>query len=100
MNAERFARLKRLFLVVADLPADERRAYLDEACADDAELRREIERLLASDRRPDELLATGRPPAPGPEHPPDRSAQPRRVPAVAKIGKWGCLFLSMGMALT
>ena len=49
MKPERFARLKELLLAVADLPADERSAYLDAACHDDSAMRREVEATLAHD---------------------------------------------------
>ncbi len=50
MNSDRFERIKEILLRVVDLPEAERKAILDEACADDPELRVEIEELLALDR--------------------------------------------------
>jgi serine/threonine protein kinase/Tfp pilus assembly protein PilF len=48
-------RAKSLFLTAADLPVEERGAFLDEACAGEAELRRRVEQLLAAHDRPDSL---------------------------------------------
>lgn len=47
--AERYARAQEVFEAAADRPPDERAALLDEQCANDAELRREVESLLESD---------------------------------------------------
>jgi serine/threonine protein kinase len=58
MNPDRFKRLKELLLAAADLPESERKIYLDEACGDDPDLRREVESILASGGEPDELLET------------------------------------------
>ena len=49
MDGDRLNRLKELLLEAADLPVGEREAFLDEACRDDPELRREAASLLASD---------------------------------------------------
>src|SRR5687767_13156258 len=48
-QAERWARIKALFLQAFDFPESDRSAFLDQNCADDVELRREVESLLASD---------------------------------------------------
>jgi serine/threonine protein kinase/tetratricopeptide (TPR) repeat protein len=45
-----------LFLAAADLPADERPAYLAEKCGGDAELRAAVERLLAAHDQPASVL--------------------------------------------
>ena len=47
MTSDRFARVKEILLAVAELGRAERAAYLDEACKDDPELRREVELTLA-----------------------------------------------------
>jgi len=65
VKPERFARLKQLLLAVADLPADERRAYLDAACHDDSEMRREVEATLAHDLDTRAILKTDTPFATG-----------------------------------
>ena len=49
MDPERFARLGEIFAHARDLPEDRRAAYVREACGDDAELRTEVEELLAED---------------------------------------------------
>jgi tRNA A-37 threonylcarbamoyl transferase component Bud32/tetratricopeptide (TPR) repeat protein/TolB-like protein len=48
MNPEGWARVSRVFDQVADRPSEERAALLDELCGGDAELRREVETLLAA----------------------------------------------------
>jgi serine/threonine protein kinase len=48
MTPERFQQVAELFRAACELGAEERAAYLHRACADDAELRREVESLLAS----------------------------------------------------
>ncbi|MGG6463063.1 serine/threonine protein kinase [Solilutibacter silvestris] len=54
-NASRLQRALALFEAVADLPADERKRQLDEACTDDPELRRTVEAMLLADRTADSL---------------------------------------------
>jgi non-specific serine/threonine protein kinase/serine/threonine-protein kinase len=44
---ERFARAREIFLAVCDLGPEDRRRHLDEACGENAELRREVEELLS-----------------------------------------------------
>ena len=51
MNPERWAQIQVVFLQAAKLSADERRLYLDRACAADATLRSGVESLLAADDR-------------------------------------------------
>ena len=48
MTPERWSQVEHLFHFVSELPAAERRAHLDRACGADADLRREIESLLAA----------------------------------------------------
>ena len=50
-------RLKALFGEALDVPAAERSAFLDAACADDAPLRRELERLLGAHDAAGDFLA-------------------------------------------
>jgi WD40 repeat protein len=52
MTDERRARVRALFDEVAELPAAERRAFLDAACPDDPDLRAEVESLVAFDSDP------------------------------------------------
>ncbi len=49
MNSEQYARLKEIFALARELEGDERSNYLDQACAEDRELRVEIEELLEAD---------------------------------------------------
>ena len=51
MTDARWARIREIFTHAEKLPADQRKRYLDEACDGDAELRQEIEELLASSAR-------------------------------------------------
>jgi len=44
---ERYAQAKQVFLAACELPPERRAGYLDRVCADDDELRVEVERLLA-----------------------------------------------------
>jgi serine/threonine protein kinase len=55
-NADRFKSLKEILLWVLDLPQAERQAALDQACADDQELRSEIEGLLAHEEMAHKIL--------------------------------------------
>ncbi len=62
------ARVRELYLEAADLPGDQRTAFLDRACAGDAELRAEVESLLAAAARRPAFLGsptTAPPEAPG-----------------------------------
>lgn len=59
MKADRFARLKQVLLRARDMPEEARLAYLDESCADDPELRREAESLLAHRDASDEMMNEG-----------------------------------------
>lgn len=56
MSAERHARAKEVFLEALERRGDERAAYLAHACADDPDLRAEVELLLVHDQRPLALL--------------------------------------------
>ncbi len=49
MNPKRWQQIDRVFQLALDRAPSERAAYLSEACADDADLRREVELLLAYD---------------------------------------------------
>jgi serine/threonine-protein kinase len=48
VSAERWAAIDAIFVDAAELPADERMAFLANACGSDAELRVEVESLLAA----------------------------------------------------
>ena len=50
MDSERYLVLRRLFDEVRQLAPEDREAFLERECADDPDLRREVEGLLANDR--------------------------------------------------
>jgi serine/threonine protein kinase len=52
-------RLRKLFLLVRSLPADERERILDRECAGDAELRRQVEELVENDHPTEERSSSG-----------------------------------------
>ncbi len=52
MTAERWARIKEVFGAALELPENERQAFLEQACAADSSVRREVERLLEAERQP------------------------------------------------
>jgi serine/threonine protein kinase len=90
MNPDRFKRLKELLLAAADLPESERKAYLDEACGDDPDLRREVESILASGGESDKLLETidvTREPTPSSE--PVPAPIPDQIAGYRILGKLG-----------
>ena len=59
MKSEGYEALKGFFLAARDLPIDERTAYLDGACPDDATLRADVQRLLAAHDTGSGILMTG-----------------------------------------
>ena len=50
MNPDRWNRIQELFHSASDRDPSDRAAFLSSACANDAELRREVEALLAADK--------------------------------------------------
>ena len=56
MNPERWQQASRILESVLERAADQRAAYLDEVCANDDGLRREVESLLAASERAGSLL--------------------------------------------
>ena len=87
MTPDRFGRLKRVVLEAADLPEDERKAYLDKVCKDDPELRKEAESILAHDTDESGIVKTdGMVP-----HPPDDSPMRRdpQTPSPLAGEGWG-----------
>jgi serine/threonine-protein kinase len=57
MNPERWQQVRRIFEDAVEQPSAERLAFLDAACGADAELRREVEALLAACDTADDFLA-------------------------------------------
>ena len=56
MDSERWQTLKHLFTAVLELPPEERSRFLDQKCADDPDLRHEIEQLLEAHANAGEFL--------------------------------------------
>ncbi len=52
MNPERHQQICDLFARLCEQPSEAHNAFLDQACADDADLRREVEAMLAADAHP------------------------------------------------
>ena len=69
--SERWERIKQIFASALERDPSTRAAFLDGACAGDAEMRREVESLLAAHQTSDTFLET---PAAG------RRSRPRRRP--------------------
>jgi len=59
MRAGQFERAKRIVAAALDRPPEQRAAYVHEACGDDAEVRAEVESLLAHDHDTPSMLITG-----------------------------------------
>jgi len=56
MKRELWRRAEELFHAALERPAEARRAFLDEACGDDEELRRQVELLVSRDEQADSFL--------------------------------------------
>ena len=56
MNQDRWRRAEDLFHAALERPPETRRAFLDEACAGDSELRRQLETLVLQDERAGSFL--------------------------------------------
>ena len=57
MTTERWQQMQEIFHASLDYEGDARADYLRQACADDPELQREIEALLAAHEEPTSFLA-------------------------------------------
>ncbi len=55
LDSKRWSAVRAIVEDALDLPDAERGAFIDGACADDAELRRAVERLVDADSRPDRI---------------------------------------------
>src|SRR6185436_18423607 len=58
MTAERWSLIERIFEEAVERPPDERAPFLDQACNGDAQLRREVEALLAVDHDDESYIDT------------------------------------------
>jgi hypothetical protein len=56
IDPERFKKIDAIFQGALDLEAGERRLYISQACSGDESLLKEVEYLLASDKRDREIL--------------------------------------------
>ena len=56
MKQELWRKAEELFHAALERPPEARRAFLDEACGEDSELRRQVEVLVAKDERAGSLL--------------------------------------------
>ena len=93
MNAERWQQVKTIFHRAAECDPAARAAFLRESCGDDADLRSEVESLLASEQHPASLLenpvlAAG---AVAAAAPPNRTGPvlPERYEILAELGRGG-----------
>lgn len=57
MNSERFRQVERVYLLALEAEERQRAAVLDEACAGDADLRRDVEAMLSLEPRVEAFLA-------------------------------------------
>jgi len=87
MSPEHQRKIAHLFLELRDVELEALAHRLDEVCRGDNDLRREVEALLALDRRGDSLFPFARRPSPSTEHPPPASVGPYRI--LFKIGEGG-----------
>jgi serine/threonine protein kinase/tetratricopeptide (TPR) repeat protein len=93
---ERYQRAKKLFLEVCDLSPDERAAVLDRECGDDAELRADVESLIAHHDAPTaEISDADTRIAQGEESPRPRRIGPYRVIRELNRGGMGVIYLGV-----
>src|SRR5262249_5584243 len=58
MNPERWKQIDELFSAVLELDVEKRAAFLEEACAGDEALKKEVETLLSSDGQADSFIVS------------------------------------------
>ncbi|PYS73513.1 MAG: serine/threonine protein kinase, partial [Acidobacteria bacterium] len=88
MTPERWQRIEELFAVAKPLSVEERRSYLANSCADDPELRREVERLLFSHDQAPSFIET-----PALEIAASQLANSQQIPVGKTIGRYRILSL-------
>lgn len=90
MTPERWAEIEEIFHSAAEKPQEQRSAYLDERCAGDEELRREVESLLEQSEEPANPIAVAVSDAV--QHLPEREpnfAEGQRIGPYRLVGKIG-----------
>ncbi len=60
MKPERWQKIDEIFHAALQYKPDERKAFIEEACRGDEELRRELESLLAEERGADQFIEATR----------------------------------------
>src|SRR4051812_48694885 len=88
---QRWARVKEITSAALECSASERPAWLDEACADDQALRREVESLLAAHERAGDFLETPGIAAPGAAEAVFGAPLPASLPFASGIGRYRIL---------
>jgi serine/threonine protein kinase len=95
MTPERFRQIRNLFEAVVERPPDARGAFLAEACAGDADLQAEVERLLAAHRHDTDLLAGPAIPPENPQRLEGRRVGPYEILREIGQGGMGTVYLAV-----
>ncbi len=88
---DRFERMKDILFEAASLSDEARRPFLDEACRDDPELRREVESLLAHHDVRQPIMETGAVVPPGALSPESEPLSPESPPLTGHVGGYRIL---------
>jgi serine/threonine protein kinase len=95
MTPERFRQIRNLFEAVVERPPEARGTFLAEACVGDADLRMEVERLLAAHRRDTDLLAGPAIPPANPQRLEGRHVGPYEILREIGHGGMGTVYLAV-----
>jgi serine/threonine protein kinase len=95
MTPERFRQIRNLFEAVVERPLDRRGMFLAEACAGDAELRAEVEKLLAAHQHDTNLLAGPAIPPENPQRLEGRRVGPYEILREIGQGGMGTVYLAV-----